>query len=212
MPATKSKALPPGRRERDRRRHREDILDAALGVFTRRGFHGSTMQDIATASGFAVASIYSHFQSKEDIYHALVERAVGQYLDILQAALADVTSPLERLRAAARATVAAVREQREITEFILFELRGLTDGSDTRVRGQTARDVYHSVLVFYEVLFAEAQRVGEVAPHVRPIDAALVLIGGLLTNLLYWAHFGGDEWSFDPDNVLRIVLDRVASE
>ena len=53
------------RKQRERLRHRQEILDMALKLFSERGFHNVSMQQIAEASEFAVGTLYNFFQSKE---------------------------------------------------------------------------------------------------------------------------------------------------
>ena len=57
-------------------RHRQ-LLDAALTVFSRKGFKGTTTKEIATAAGVAEAVIFQHFPSKEALYNAVLELNLG---------------------------------------------------------------------------------------------------------------------------------------
>ena len=56
---------------------REDILDAAAQVFRQKGFHGASMQDVATAVSLQKASLYHHVASKQELLLALLDRALG---------------------------------------------------------------------------------------------------------------------------------------
>jgi TetR/AcrR family transcriptional regulator len=62
----------------DRRKARtvQSIFEAAEGKFLAHGFHGTTVEEIAQAADVSVGSIYVHFQSKEGLYLALLERAL----------------------------------------------------------------------------------------------------------------------------------------
>src|SRR5262245_35017049 len=62
---------------------REDILDAALELFSERGFHGTAIPDIAAAAGIAPASIYRHFASKEALVNELYRRCKQALLDAI---------------------------------------------------------------------------------------------------------------------------------
>jgi AcrR family transcriptional regulator len=77
---------------------RSAILDSALEVFSRRGYNGASIDEIAQAAGISKALIYEHFPSKKDLHHALVDRHVQQiFLALSQAA--DTSEPAEvRLR------------------------------------------------------------------------------------------------------------------
>lgn len=52
---------------------RERILAAALDLFSRQGFAGASVRQIARAVGLRESSLYNHFESKEAIYHALID-------------------------------------------------------------------------------------------------------------------------------------------
>lgn len=50
---------------------RSVILTAAASVFAHKGYHGTTMDDLANASGYSAAAIYKYFKNKEDLFHHL---------------------------------------------------------------------------------------------------------------------------------------------
>lgn len=60
---------------------RTQILDAALGVFSERGFAASRVDDIAAAAGLSKGGIYAHFDSKEEIFEALLARLPMPVID-----------------------------------------------------------------------------------------------------------------------------------
>lgn len=66
------------RRERQFERTREDILEAAGKAFARKGYRGTTMEEIASEAGYGVASLYTYFKSKTLIFDALVLSFVGE--------------------------------------------------------------------------------------------------------------------------------------
>jgi len=95
-------AAPPKSHPTRKRLSAEDrrtaILDAALEVFSRRGYNGASIDDIATAAGISKALIYEHFPSKKDLHVSLLERHV-QDIFLRLAQTADTKDPGEvRLR------------------------------------------------------------------------------------------------------------------
>src|SRR2546425_12167828 len=65
----------PRRRQEDRtRRSRAQILSAALALFSRRGYHGTSIRDIAQAARASTGNVYHHFPDKETIFNALIEQ------------------------------------------------------------------------------------------------------------------------------------------
>jgi TetR/AcrR family transcriptional regulator len=76
--STDSPAAPASSNRSERRKARtvQAILEAAEHKFLRHGFHATTVEEIADAADVSVGSIYVHFQSKEGLYLALIERAL----------------------------------------------------------------------------------------------------------------------------------------
>jgi AcrR family transcriptional regulator len=77
--------VPQGLRERKKQRTREQIIEAAMGLFAERGYHATTTSDIATAADVAPRTFFAYFPSKE----AVVFHNVDRNLDGLASALRD---------------------------------------------------------------------------------------------------------------------------
>ena len=71
------------RKEKDKLRHREHILDAALKLFSEKGFHNVSMQEIAKESEFSVGTLYNFFESKEQLFEELIKTGVEKICLIL---------------------------------------------------------------------------------------------------------------------------------
>lgn len=56
---------------------REQLLDAATTVFTERGYHGASVQEIAAAAGFTKGALYANFDGKEELFLAVIDRRVA---------------------------------------------------------------------------------------------------------------------------------------
>lgn len=60
-------------------RTRAQLLDAAAGVFARRGFHGASLEEVAEQAGYTRGAVYSNFSSKDELFLAVLqERMRGQ--------------------------------------------------------------------------------------------------------------------------------------
>jgi len=62
---------------------RDRILDRAEALFAERGLAGTSMRDIAARSGLTVASLYNHFQGKQALYEAVIERGIHPLLELM---------------------------------------------------------------------------------------------------------------------------------
>jgi AcrR family transcriptional regulator len=85
------------RKEREKQLHREEILDAALSLFSSKGFHNVSMQDIANASEFGVGTIYNFFPGKDSLFEELMNRTCEQVLSEFSEILDGEGSEKERL-------------------------------------------------------------------------------------------------------------------
>jgi AcrR family transcriptional regulator len=68
---------------------REQILDVALEVLGRSGYHGTSMNDIAEAAGVTKPVLYQHFDSKRDLYLALMDEVGNRLIAEISKATAD---------------------------------------------------------------------------------------------------------------------------
>jgi AcrR family transcriptional regulator len=89
---------PRTKRDEQRERTREDLLDAARVLFARHGFNGASVDQIAETAGFTKGAVYSNFDSKEELFLALLERQLDRSVAQLEALL-DQNAPAERASA-----------------------------------------------------------------------------------------------------------------
>ncbi len=75
---------------------REQILDVAIDVFGRAGYFGASMNDIADAAGVTKPVLYQHFDSKSDLYSALIEEVGNRRLDAIAKATTNSTDGKEQ--------------------------------------------------------------------------------------------------------------------
>src|SRR3954453_7972927 len=90
-----------------RRLHHQDLsrtqlLDAAEEVFSRKGFHDTTLKEVAELAEFSVGSVYSFLANKDDLFRQIFVRRGDEFMDGLAGVLGDESAPptevLHRLR------------------------------------------------------------------------------------------------------------------
>ncbi|HCI82420.1 MAG TPA: hypothetical protein DHW02_22325 [Ktedonobacter sp.] len=164
---------------------REEIIAAAGDLFSRKGFHGTTVPDIARAVGISTGLIYYSFTSKDDILLACCEKTAQIHLDLFKQGT-DIINPLERF------------------DFIVRELyKDLDNGSKGilityRDSSTLPREVRHRILEMIKnldnhflALFQEGQRMGifrSDIPEPRVLAANVLGIGHLWALQKTW-HF-----------------------
>jgi len=77
---------------------RELLIDTGARLFAMNGYNKTNMRELAEAVGMKAGSIFYHFDRKEDILHAVMERAITYLLEAVKKDLAHAETPRERLR------------------------------------------------------------------------------------------------------------------
>jgi AcrR family transcriptional regulator len=105
----------PTRRRLTADERRAGILDAALAVFSARGYHSSSIDDIAREAGISKALIYEHFESKQALYGDLLEHNANELFERLAASIAgvEVEAGAVRLATGLDAFFSFVEERRD---------------------------------------------------------------------------------------------------
>jgi AcrR family transcriptional regulator len=105
----------PTRRRLTAEERRAGILDAALAVFSARGYHASSIDDIAREAGISKALIYEHFDSKQGLYGDLLERNANELFERLASSIAavEVEAGAARLATGLDAFFSFVEERRD---------------------------------------------------------------------------------------------------
>jgi AcrR family transcriptional regulator len=105
----------PTRRRLTAEERRSGILDAALTAFSQKGYHATSLDDIAGEAGVSKALIYEHFASKQELHADLIARNARELTQRVAGALSgvEVESTVERLAAGLEAFFAYVEERRE---------------------------------------------------------------------------------------------------
>lgn len=178
---------------RPRPRHgRAEILAIAVENFTRRGYHGTSMRDIASSAGVTVAAIYHHYPSKQDILQTIMIQTMKDTINLTRSALIKAQdSPDEQLDAIMRAWVLFHTTRQPEALIGASEIRSLDD--DGRRSVITLRDEQEAI--FRDVINrgVETGIFGTRFP--REAARAVINMGYTIST---WYHQGG---SISPDQM-----------
>lgn len=109
---------------------REQILDVSVQVFAQRGFHATSMNDVADAAGVTKPVLYQHFDSKQDLYLALLDEAGTRLRNAVRKAVADATSGKQQTELGFKAYFRWVAEDHDAF-LLLFGSRASRDEEST---------------------------------------------------------------------------------
>lgn len=104
---------------------RDEILVAAAGIISEKGFDATSMQDIASAVCLQKASLYHHFSSKQEILLALLDHALVLLTDRLEEVRSTSNNPAEKLRQAMVTYLSVIGAQQNLASILLLEYRSL---------------------------------------------------------------------------------------
>jgi AcrR family transcriptional regulator len=164
--------------DEDKQRRRDEILGAAKAVFAEKGFHETTIADVARGTGLSYGVVYWYFESKEELFQALMtsEEEILRTRISEAAAAADTSDPVDRLRQSVRATFEHFEDDPAATR-LLFR--------DTPSLGARFERELHSIFARFtselETFLVAAQDRGLVRDGPVPLMAysAAILIGQL---------------------------------
>ena len=177
---------------------RAQLLDAAARLFRERGFHATSMRDIAKAVGMLSGSIYYHFDSKEEMLLAVYEEGKRRVAEAVDMAVASASDPWQRLEAACAAHLGALIAHRDYTQVMIRTLPQEAGALGPRIR-ELRRD--------YEQRFRELIDALTLPPEIDRHYLRLLLFGALNWSQV-WFHPGGDS----PEMVARRFLDTLRKQ
>src|SRR6266513_4935230 len=99
-------------------RRRRQLLDVALEVFAERGYHRTSMNDLAEAAGVTKPVLYQHFRSKRALYLELLEDVGGRLRDAIDKATTEAGTPREQVQSGFRAYFEFVAAQQQAFQLL----------------------------------------------------------------------------------------------
>lgn len=122
------------RRQRERQHHKQEILSAALRLFSARGFHDVSMQEVAAEAEFATGTLYHFFPSKEALFEELVRDCGERITNAFVAALDAPGTEAERLANYFRSLPGQIEEHALLLRLYIVEtgVRSVRRAGDSR--------------------------------------------------------------------------------
>ena len=104
---------------------RSDIIHAAAQIFRQKGFHATSMKEIAEAVHLQKASLYHHVPSKQDILLTILDQAIDLLIADMQAVVDSDLAPEDKLRRAVHVYVDRLTADADLATVLLIEHRSL---------------------------------------------------------------------------------------
>ncbi len=163
---------------------RDKILEAAAQIFSEKGFHAASMQDIARSVNLQKASLYHHVSSKQEILLELLDQALDILIARIGAVVSQAQPPEEKLHQAMQVYLQTLTDHRGLAAVLLFEHRSLNE--ELKSRHLPRRDRFEGL---WRDLIQDGVKTG-VFDCDDPAQAARALLGVLNWTLTWYRADG----------------------
>ena len=160
---------------------RRQILDAAIRVFARQGFHSTRVSDIADEAGVAYGLVYHYFRSKDEVLNELFSERWSLLLAAIEETDQNGASPREQLEAVAAFIVDSYRHDPELMKVIIVEVTRAAN-SFGRTHLAEIRRAYDSIAK----IVADGQEAGIFRRDIDPTFASMSFYGAIEQLLSGW--------------------------
>lgn len=177
-------------RARRREQSREDILAAGAHAIAEHGYYGTSMRELARATGKGLATFYNYFPSKEELLYALQSGAFETLLETVEGALAQVDDPIARLHVFISNHVRYVAEHPDIMRVLVHEASALP--RERRASVRTLKQRYFDIGrgLVRQIMEGGCGQPGAAGPEAgldaKELDRATYSIFGMLNWLYGW--------------------------
>jgi AcrR family transcriptional regulator len=195
--------ITPVRDEEEKKSKRQNILEAAFVVFSQKGFHKATIDDIIALADTGKGTVYNYFTNKEQLFFTLLEERERPSLVKLMQVSRSADEPLQKLEQMIRIQLDFLAENTRLWQILMHELRALCQGpmanEDERRRESCRKQFDERVFLFAKVM-DEGRQAGVIKyPDVE--GAAYMLFSIILGTAL---HTGGE---YDVDDRAASIKD-----
>jgi AcrR family transcriptional regulator len=178
---------------------RNELIRQAARLFAEKGYHGTSIGDLAEAMGVQKGSLYAHIRSKEDLLWEVAHDGAAAFHAALDE-IADELPATEKIRLALRAHLRVVAEQLDVATVFIREWRYLE--GERRDEFVAERRRYEER---FRALFREGRELGELRTDLDDATATLLVLSA--ANWAYTWLRSGDDTDALADRFFAQLLD-----
>jgi TetR/AcrR family transcriptional regulator, fatty acid metabolism regulator protein len=180
------------------------ILDAAVRVFARQGFHTCRVSDIADEAGVAYGLVYHYFRSKDEVLDTLFLERWNVMLDAIREVDAQDIPARRKLEAIASFIVDSYRHDPDLMKVIIVEVTRAANSF-----GQTHIDKITEAYNLIGAVVEKAQAAGEFRPDIAPAFAAMAFYGAIEQVLTGWIFDSLPQAPANFDEAKRLIVETI---
>lgn len=174
---------------------RSRILDAALDVFSNKGYHEASVDEIVDRSSTSKGSVYFHFPNKQKLFLALVDK----FADLLERRITEAIEGeaigIARVNAALRACLETFGKYRPLAKILLVQAVGLGSIFESK-----RLEVHQRFIELIRQYLDEAIAEGDIAPVDTEV-VATAWMGAINEVVIQWVYVGQP----DPDRIMNTL-------
>jgi AcrR family transcriptional regulator len=178
---------------------RDGILEAAARIFSEKGYHATSMNDIAEAVSLQKASLYYHFENKQEILITLLDHALDLINSRLESVIIQPLTPEEKLRKAMITYMETIAEYQSLAAVLLLELRSLDP--TLKARHATQREKFENI---WKDMIREGKRQGKFHSIDPSITGRAIL--GVMNWSVTWYSSSGPKSASEIANLFADIL------
>jgi AcrR family transcriptional regulator len=160
-------------------------LEAAVGLFSRKGYAATSTREVARLLGIQKATLYYHVESKEDLLFLICQSSLTQIRTDVESALADVEDPLERMQTLISSHIESLLRDEAAHSTTFTEMHALSAERFAQI--MELRDNYENLV---RRVMREAQDAGVLRADIEVKYLSLALLG-MMNRVMVWYRRGG---------------------
>jgi TetR/AcrR family fatty acid metabolism transcriptional regulator len=190
-------------KEKDRGKH-DQIIEAAVKVFAKKGFYNAKVSEIAREASVADGTIYLYFKNKDDILISLFEEKMHLLIQKVDEVVSQVDDPLEKIRAFVAQHLYMIQEHKYLAEVMQIELR-----QSSKFMRRYVPVKFLEYLDLIGKIIEEGIQKGVIRQDVIPAIAKRAIFGALDEMLLYWVLAKKPKYSLEQsiEQISHLFID-----
>jgi TetR/AcrR family fatty acid metabolism transcriptional regulator len=185
---------------------RRRILDAAVRVFARQGFHNCRVSDVAEEAGVAYGLVYHYFDSKDQMLNELFTERWSLLLAAIAEADRERTTPRDKLAAVSDFIIESYRHDPDLMKVIIVEVTRAVN-SFGRTHLPEIRQAYDGITK----IVSEAQQRGEFRDDVEADFASMLFYGAIEQLLSGWIFELTPAADEDFEHAKELVVETICA-
>jgi AcrR family transcriptional regulator len=151
------------RKEREKQAHQRDILKSARELFIKKGFHETTLEEIAHDAEFGKGTIYNYFSSKDELFFGIIDQLLDETALLVQIAINSVAGGArEKCLAYAETMISHAEDNSDLFHLIVREIHQMNIDGPMKSRIESVKERARKIWTLLSEPIAAEIRAGKI--------------------------------------------------